>query len=145
MTERPGSASVQYGDVRGHAAADIADEDGNMLDDAARALGLKACGRVVGMSIYHGLLGMAGSREEKYIRKVTVTFQVIADSSIGCGADEINANLAKRNGVLPVKKYMMDVDVIDLLRHFKRLDIGLFSRHIQATEIDVVARDGESE
>jgi hypothetical protein len=51
--KRPGQASVQYGDVRGEAAGDVADGLEN-LDAVAEALGFNVKGLVVGISISSG-------------------------------------------------------------------------------------------
>ena len=129
--ERPGQASVQYGDVRGEAAGDVSDSLGNVLDTAARQqLGFKGPGYVVGVSIYGG--------DEFSRRKpdlVSVTFQVIEGFS---SVDELNKKLAESGGVLTVKEYRKrGVPVVDFVRCFKRLDIGLFSRYINARTIRV--------
>jgi len=130
MEERPGRASVQYGDARGEVAADVADQLVG-LTDVARNLGFNESGRVVGMSISQGEM----SPEDPDVGKVYVTFQVADKVS----QRDLQQELEQNGGVLPVKEYMMsDVDIVEVLRWFKRFSIGLFTSAVKPDSLEVV-------
>ncbi len=128
MSKRPGEASVQYGDVRGEAAADVSDRLSNMLDGAAKELGFEGPGQVVGISIY-------GGDDHPDPDTGYVTFQVV-ESPIG--AEKMNKALAESGGELVVKEYFKTgVPITDFVRCFKRLNISLFSSYIKPETISV--------
>ena len=140
MSDRPGSASVQYDDVRGEAAGDVADQLSNSLQEAAKQLGFPGGGFVVGMSIYAG----QGSQQSDP-NPVYVTVQAVPDI---WGVDDVNKKLAETGGELVVNEYSLPkADIRDVLRCFKRFQIGLFCKGIKAKtvsvaeEIDVEADD----
>jgi hypothetical protein len=129
--KRPGQASVQYGEVRGEAAGDIADEVEN-LDAVAEALGFNVKGPVIGISMYSG--------GEATDDKVSVTAQVFEGGSWA----EIRAAVEASGGTLKVTEYFKDdVPLIDFVHCFKRFNVGLFGpdsgvRQLQVTRfVDV--------
>ena len=128
--ERPGQASVQYNDVRGESAADVSDDLGT-LQEAAKKLGFTGSGRVVGIGIYGGDEGPASMHG-----LVSVAFQVVDDCP---GADGLNAALGQSGGVLEVTEYHVDgVPVADFVACFKRIQVCVFSGHINATTVRVL-------
>jgi len=129
--KRPGQASVQYGEVRGEAAGDMADEV-ETLNAVSEALGFKVKGTVVGISMYSG-----GQITDD---KVFVTAQVFEGGSWA----EIRAAVEASGGTLKVTEYSKDdVPLIDFVHCFKRLNVGLFGpdsgvRQLQVTRfVDV--------
>lgn len=122
--KRPGEASVQYGDVRGEAAADIADDLGG-LDAVSKMLGFKVKGTVVGIRMFSG---------EHSTGNVYVTLQVFEGGSWG----EIKAALEVSGGALDVTEYYKDdVPLVDFIRCFKRLNVGLFGRDSGVREVRI--------
>jgi len=127
--KRPGEAAVHYDDVRGEAAGDISDRL-HSLERVAQELGFNRRGTVVGISVYGG----DESRRDPGL--VTITLQVIHTSGI---VGEINRQLAESDGVLEVvEQCKSDVPIVDFMRCFKRLEVSLFQRHINARTIRVV-------
>jgi hypothetical protein len=131
LWQRPGHAGVQYDDVRGEAAADISDRLGaHNLQDAARELGFKGPGRVVGISIY------GGDELRRDPNLVGVAVQAMVDAP--GGVDAINQALTESDGVLDVVEYYKTgVPIIDFMRCCKRLNVSLFSKNIKAREVRV--------
>ena len=123
MIKRPGEASVQYGDVRGEAAADMADDITN-LDQAARALGFRFNGTVVGISVFASPV---------FEDKVHVTVQVFEGGSW----DAIKAAVDASGGRLKVGELDAEVPLAAFMKCFKRLKVALFARDSGVREIEI--------
>ena len=112
-TEKPGSASVQYDDLRGEAAADLSEGGGGLEKDLLK-LGLNVPESIVGMSFYSGNEGDSFS----------VTFQVAEKET---DVENLQMQLDKRGGVLSVKEYTTEkMSPTDFLRLFSRFQVSLF-------------------
>ena len=120
----PGQAEVQYGDLRGEAAADIADAHGT-LQSVGDALGFKLKGVIVGISMYAATT---------FDDKVHVTVQVFNGGSRA----DVKSALDASGGTLDVTEHNMIVPAVDFLRCFKRLNIGLFQRDSGVREVHAI-------
>lgn len=126
---KPGEVAVQCGDVRGEAAADIADNLANGLQGLAKALGYGGGGRVVGLTIVQWEARADG------LGKVTVELQIVAG---GGSMDDIDQKTRANGGVLQVRRYRLpDLDIVKVVSCFKRLEIGLFTSAVSATELEL--------
>jgi len=123
-TKRPGQASVQYGDVRGEAAADIADVLGG-LSAVGKALGFRVRGMIVGIRMFAG---------PAYDSRVSVTVQVFEGGSW----DDIKVAREASGGTLPVTEHDLMVPLVDFIRCFKRFSVGLFVRDTGVHELKAV-------
>src|SRR5688500_10431355 len=123
-TKRPGEASVQYGDLRGEAAADIADDIAG-LNEAARQLGFTLKGTVGGIGMY-GSPVLDGD--------VFVTVQVFEGGSWR----EIKAAADASGGTLKVIEYSRDVPLVEFMKCFKRLNVSLFTRDTGVAKLETV-------
>jgi len=127
---RPGEASVQYDDVRGEVAGDIADDLSNSLQNLATRLGFNEGGRVVGLTI-----SQVEPLRKEDAGRVSVYFQVVKHE---VDTEKLKESIRRDGGTLMVMQYVLhDVDIVDVLRGFKRFEIGLFTRHLEPSELDV--------
>ena len=128
-TKRPGEASVQYDDLRGETAADMADELGD-LDAAARALGFEIKGTVVGISMFGSAI---------FDDNVYVTVQVFDGGSWA----DIKAALDASGGVLRVTEQDKQMPVVEFLKCFKRLKVSLFTSAHEIGKLEIAEAGGE--
>lgn len=135
MSERPGQASVQYGDLKGEVAADLFNDLGKKTDiqEIARDFGWEGKGRVVGINLSIGERRYEDDTSDCFY----LTLQVVDEFDIEKLTDEI-----ERSGCLDIREHTIrDVDILKVIKYFKRFSVGLFDRLISPKEIIVVGRD----
>ena len=135
MNYRPGQASVHYGDLRGEAAADFfADVDSKTdIQDLARELGWEGKGRVVGMSIK--------VVERKYEKTTLHCFWLTLQITDEYNIKKLKDNINDSGGNLPVREHTIrNIDILDIVKHFKRFEIGLFTKSLNPIRIEVIER-----
>jgi hypothetical protein len=119
--QRPGEASVQYDDLRGETAGDLANVT---LTQAAAKLGFKVQGIVVGIKAF---------ASNKSPGKVYVTVQVFAGGSFA----DIQAARDANGGTLKVKELDKEIEWADFASCFKRLKISLFTKGLGVARLEV--------
>jgi hypothetical protein len=122
-TKRPGEAAVQYDDVRGETAADMADNISS-LDNAARELGFKINGTIVGISMYSS---------PALDDDVHVTVQAFDGGSWAA----IKAATDASGGVLKVTEHAKEVPLANFVKCFKRLQVSLFTKGHEIRQLEV--------
>lgn len=133
MDKRHGQASTQYGDLRGEAAADFFQDTGRNTDmqSLARELGWEGKGRVVGME-----LGLGERKpDETTLHCFYLTLQIVDQNSI----EDIQREINDSDGTLLVREHMIDnVDILNIVKHLKRFEIGLFTKLLKPGQIEVI-------
>ncbi|MCC8109539.1 MAG: hypothetical protein LIQ30_10960 [Planctomycetes bacterium] len=126
--------NVQYGDMHGEAAGDIADHLGNSIHSAVKQMGFDPSEEPVGVSLSYGYdEGCVESASE-----ISVEVRMLDKSKCpASSADEFNSFLRNNNGVLPVKIYHKTLNAIDVLKCFKSLSICMVRKTISANEFEV--------
>ena len=107
-------ASVQYGDFRGTAAADLSDVSGNSLEDFARKHGVK--GWPVGFGIYVGERG-----------KPQVRLYVCKEAA---GFDDILKHAKSQGGELNLEEVSVpgEIAIDEFFALFKRFDVAMINK-----------------
>ena len=131
MSESVGSASTQYGDMKGTASLDF--HSGTELHAFARDCGVK--GFAVAASLYRG---------ESDFARISI---YATDPALNLStADEVR-DYAKTQGKLPVVKYETTKSLEDFMEYVKRFDVALRSRILpQYCELPIIRtinEDGE--
>ncbi len=133
MCKRPGQAETQYGDMRGEACVDFFQGIGANTDlqKLAKELGWKGKGIVVGMEL---------SIPERDYSKTTlhcflVTLQIAEEYDL----EKIKGEIKGSDGTLFLKEFKIrNVDISDIIKHFKRFEIGLFINALKPKCIEVI-------
>ena len=134
MEESTLIARVQYGDYVGTTAGDS--HDLKHLKDFANKYGVDTNKYFV-FGIEMSLLGNSGDNQS------SPEFYLLAhdtsESKAG-GIDHLNSFLEEGDGVLRYAKLRVNVTFEDLTAYFKRLDVVLHNRHIQAKSFECIER-----
>ncbi len=133
MCKRPGQAETQYGDMRGEVCADFFEDVGVSTDlqKLAKELGWNGKGRVVGMKL---------NIPERDYSKTTmhcflVTLQIAEEYDLKKIGDEIKDS----DGTLCLKEVKFkNVDMADIIKNFKRFEIGLFVKSLKPKRIEII-------
>jgi len=135
MGQRPGHAAVQYGDLRGESAADFfQDVKRTDMQALARELGWEGEGRVVGMKLSIG--------ERKYEETTLDCFYLTLQITDEYGVEELKEIIRESGGTLLVREHMLhNVDIVRVIKYFKRFEIGLFTKLVKPIEVEVTGSD----
>lgn len=131
MVFRPGQASVHYGDLRGEVAADFFQGAGSRTDlqSLAHEMGWEGKGRVVGMNLSLG----ERKQDKTTMHCFYLTLQVTDQYDI----DILQKNICE-TGKLKIREVTLkNVDMADIIKYFKRLEIGLFTKSLIPTVLEV--------
>ena len=124
MNGEKAKASAQYNDVQGTVAADWRDNT-NRLSDFAQSQAVDLQGYIpVGISAY------LGEPKGSELDTASVSIFAVDPTRIGRDADEIRSFVESNGGILPCKRFRLEVPLPELLKFFKRFSLKLFSRSV---------------
>lgn len=124
MKGEKAKASAQYDDMKGTVAVDWRDNT-NRLGDFAQSQFVDLQGYIpVGISVH------LGEPHGSELDTASVSILAVNPAHIGRDADEIRRFVESNEGVLPCKKFRLEVPLPELLKFFKRFNLMLFNRSV---------------
>ncbi len=124
MSSEKAKASAQYNDLKGTVAADWRDNT-NWFSDFAQSQAIDLQGHIpVGISVY------LGEPQGSELDTASVSIFAVDPTRIGRDADEIRRFAESNEGILPCKRFLLEVPLPELLKFFKRFSLKLFSRSV---------------
>ena len=120
-------ANVQYGDYVGSVAADGHDQRG--LQDLMQRYAIdKDRYFAFGLDIY------IGETRGNELEKPNISILAVDTQIVGGGVDAIQQYADDHNGVLPYIRFDVEIDLEDILRYFKQINIVLSNSHIKRVQ-----------
>jgi hypothetical protein len=127
----PATASVQYGDLKGTAAADQSDSGNGGLLGLAALIGGKDSGWPIAMSWYIGARGVNPF--------VHVSLYCIPSEAGVVGVDAAKKYINERSGDIEVVRHTTtSMPPIEFLMLFKRFDIFMAARGLDIENLNVI-------